>query len=70
MGHRPPPATRRNGCYPAANDRASNAPFHYLIPIAYPRFGPNDASWNTSTAYTRLASTGSRRLPTSDGRTG
>ncbi len=39
----------------------------YLIPIAYPRFGPADAPWNTYQAYTRLGITGSRQLRRSDG---
>jgi len=41
----------------------------YLIPVAYPRFGPTDRSWNTYEAYTRLAISGSRALRKSDGGT-
>ncbi|MCA1650508.1 MAG: hypothetical protein LC753_09580 [Acidobacteria bacterium] len=39
----------------------------YLIPVAYPRFGPDDAYWDTYKVYTRLAITGSRELLRSDG---
>lgn len=38
-----------------------------LIPVAYPRFGPTDRSWDTYEAYTRLGITGSRELRRSDG---
>jgi hypothetical protein len=38
-----------------------------LIPVAYPRFGPTDASWNTYEPYTQLAIAGSRALRRSDG---
>jgi hypothetical protein len=38
-----------------------------LVPVAYPRFGPSDRSWNTYEPYTRLAVTGSNELLRSDG---
>jgi hypothetical protein len=37
-----------------------------LFPVVYPRFGPNDRTWNTYEPYTRLAVTGSRELERSD----
>jgi hypothetical protein len=40
----------------------------FLVPVAYPRFGPTDgAAWNTYEPYTRLAIEGSRELRRSDG---
>jgi hypothetical protein len=40
----------------------------FLVPVAYPRFGPNDgAAWNTYEPYTRLAIEDSRQIHKSDG---